>query len=117
MDALRAVGFVCSWSRLAAIFTGFVIAVCFHDGIGAVAFTFIGNLMAGLIAVVIAIRPRTTGPRLEAISRQRAIVRRGTVQCTNGPGDQYFVAPPSPVFACRAIRANLPATTWGAGVS
>ena len=65
----RAAGFVYSWSRFSAIFTGFIIAfVLEHSGVTGV-FVFIAAAML-VVALAIGLMGPTTGNRaLEAISR------------------------------------------------
>jgi MFS transporter, putative metabolite:H+ symporter len=65
----RAVGFTYSWSRFSTIFVGFVIAF-FLKNYGAVGvFTFVASAMVSVFLVIGIMGPRTTGLRLEAISR------------------------------------------------
>jgi putative MFS transporter len=64
----RAVGFVYSWSRFSAIFTGFVIAfVLQHSGVTGV-FVFIAGAMLVALLVVALMGPRTRNLALEEIS-------------------------------------------------
>lgn len=64
-----AVGFVYSWSRFSAIFTGFLIAFFLRNfGVGGV-FTFIAAAMAVIIITVLGFGPRTSNRSLEEISR------------------------------------------------
>jgi MFS transporter, putative metabolite:H+ symporter len=65
----RAVGFVYSWSRFSAIFTGFIIAfVLDHAGIVGV-FVFIAGALLIALAVILVLGPKTRGRMLEEISR------------------------------------------------
>ncbi|HEX3860450.1 MAG TPA: MFS transporter [Stellaceae bacterium] len=65
----RAVGFTYGWSRFSTIFIGFMIAFCLRHYGSIGVFVFIATAM-GLVFLVIALMgPRTTGLRLEAISR------------------------------------------------
>ena len=64
----RAVGFVYSWSRFSAIFTGFVIAfVLEHSGVTGV-FVFIAAAMLVALLAVALMGPRTRNLALEQIS-------------------------------------------------
>ena len=64
----RAVGFTYSWSRLSAVFVGFMIAVL--RGYGTVGvFVFVAGAMFLVFLIIALLGPRTTGLRLEAISR------------------------------------------------
>jgi MFS transporter, putative metabolite:H+ symporter len=64
----RAVGFVYSWSRFSAIFTGFVIAfVLQHSGVAGV-FVFIAAAMLVALVTVALMGPRTHNLALEQIS-------------------------------------------------
>jgi putative MFS transporter len=64
----RAVGFVYSWSRLAAAFAGLIIGFLLADGgVPAVA-VFIGGAMAVGIAVIAAFGPSTRGVALEQLN-------------------------------------------------
>jgi MFS transporter, putative metabolite:H+ symporter len=64
----RAVGFVYSWSRFSAIFTGFVIAfVLQHSGVAGV-FVFIAAAMLVAVLAVALMGPRTRNLALEQIS-------------------------------------------------
>ena len=64
----RAVGFVYSWSRFSAIFTGFVIAfVLGHSGVAGV-FVFIAAAMLVALLAVALMGPRTRNLALEQIS-------------------------------------------------
>jgi putative MFS transporter len=65
----RAVGFVYSWSRFSTIFVGFVIAFFLRDFGTTGVFLFIASAMAVVILVVALFGPRTTGLRLEEISK------------------------------------------------
>jgi putative MFS transporter len=64
----QAVGFVYSWSRFSAIFSGFMIAffLAHYGTIGV--FSFIATAMVMVFIVVGVFGPRTTGRRLEAIA-------------------------------------------------
>jgi MFS transporter, putative metabolite:H+ symporter len=65
----RAVGFTYSWSRFSTIFVGFIIAF-FLKNYGAVGvFAFVASAMVTVFLVIGIMGPRTTGLRLEAISR------------------------------------------------
>ena len=65
----RAVGFVYSWSRFSTIFVGFFIAF-FLRGWGTVGvFAFIGTAMAAVVLITGIFGPKTTGLRLEEISK------------------------------------------------
>ncbi len=65
----QAVGFVYSWSRFSAIFSGFIIAFFLgHYGTVGV-FSFIAGAMAVVIVVIGGFGPAVTGRRLEAIAR------------------------------------------------
>ncbi len=65
----KAVGFVYSWSRFSAIFSGYVIAFCLgrYGTIGV--FGFIAGAMAALVAVIGIFGPAVTRRSLEAIAR------------------------------------------------
>jgi putative MFS transporter len=64
----RAVGFVYSWSRFSAIFSGFIIAF-FLDRYGTLGvFGFIAGAMLVVFAVISAFGPAVTQRRLEAIA-------------------------------------------------
>ena len=65
----RAVGFVYSWSRFSTIFVGFMIAFFLRNYGTAGVFVFIASAMAVVAGVVAVFGPRTTGLRLEEISR------------------------------------------------
>jgi putative MFS transporter len=65
----RAVGFVYSWSRFSTIFVGFVIAFFLRNFGTTGVFLFIASAMAVVIGVVAIFGPRTTGLRLEEISK------------------------------------------------
>ena len=68
-EAARAVGFTYSWSRFSTIFVGFFIAFFLrHYGTLGV-FTFIAGAMVTVFLIIAIMGPRTTGLRLEAISR------------------------------------------------
>ncbi len=64
----RAVGFVYSFSRLATIFSGFVIAIALRDFGTTGVFVFIAFCMLVVMAVVGALGPRTAGRMLEEMS-------------------------------------------------
>jgi putative MFS transporter len=65
----RAVGFTYGWSRFSTIFIGFIIAFCLRNyGTNGV-FIFIAGAMIIVFLVIAIMGPRTTGRRLEAISR------------------------------------------------
>jgi putative MFS transporter len=65
----RAVGFVYSWSRFSAIFSGFVIAF-FLGRYGTIGvFSFIGAAMAIVVVAIGTFGPAVTNRRLEAIAR------------------------------------------------
>jgi putative MFS transporter len=65
----KAVGFVYSWSRFSAIFSGYVIAFCLgrYGTIGV--FSFIAGAMAALVAIIGIFGPAVTRRSLEAIAR------------------------------------------------
>jgi len=64
----QAVGFVYSWSRFSAIFTGFVIAAILgHYGVTGV-FVLIAGAMVLVFAIIAIWGPKTTGLRLEQIA-------------------------------------------------
>ncbi len=63
----RAVGFVYSWSRFSAIFTGFMIAFVLRNYGTTGVFVFIGVAMIAA-ALLVATGPRTARRRLEEIS-------------------------------------------------
>ncbi len=64
-----AVGFVYSWSRFSAVFTGFFIAFVLHDfGVPGV-FAFIAAAMMVVIVTVLAFGPRTSNRSLEEIAQ------------------------------------------------
>ena len=64
----QAVGFVYSWSRFSAIFTGFVIAAILgRYGVSGV-FTLIAGAMVLVFAIIAIWGPKTTGLRLEQIA-------------------------------------------------
>ena len=65
----RAVGFVYSWSRFSTIFVGFMIAFFLRNYGTTGVFVFIASAMAVVVGVVAIWGPRTTGLRLEEISR------------------------------------------------
>jgi putative MFS transporter len=65
----RAVGFVYSWSRFSTIFVGFMIAFFLRNFGTTGVFLFIASAMAVVVGVVGIFGPRTTGLRLEEISR------------------------------------------------
>lgn len=65
----RAVGFVYSWSRFSTIFVGFMIAFFLRNFGTTGVFVFIASAMAVVIGVIAIFGPRTTGLRLEEISR------------------------------------------------
>ena len=65
----RAVGFVYSWSRFSTIFVGFIIAFFLRNFGTTGVFLFIASAMAVVVGVVALFGPRTTGRRLEEISR------------------------------------------------
>lgn len=65
----RAVGFVYSWSRFSTTFVGFMIAFCLRNYGTTGVFVFIASAMAIVAGVVAIFGPRTTGLRLEEISR------------------------------------------------
>jgi putative MFS transporter len=65
----RAVGFVYSWSRFSTIFVGFMIAFFLREAGTLGVFLFIATAMACVVAVVVLFGPRTTGLRLEEISK------------------------------------------------
>ncbi len=65
----KAIGFVYSWSRFSAIFSGYVIAFCLgrYGTIGV--FAVIAGAMAVLVVVIGLFGPKVTGRSLEAIAR------------------------------------------------
>jgi putative MFS transporter len=65
----RAVGFTYGWSRFSTIFIGFIIAFCLRNYGTIGVFTFIAGSMVIVFLVIAIMGPRTTGLRLEAISR------------------------------------------------
>ncbi len=65
----RAVGFTYSWSRISTVFVGFIIAFCLRNYGTIGVFTFVAGAMFTVFIVIAAFGPRTTGLRLEAISR------------------------------------------------
>jgi MFS transporter, putative metabolite:H+ symporter len=65
----RAVGFTYSWSRFSTIFVGFMIAFCLRNYGTIGVFSFIAGAMIIVFLVIAILGPRTTGLRLEAISR------------------------------------------------
>ena len=65
----RAVGFTYSWSRFSTIFVGFIIACCLGNYGTLGVFTFIAGAMVIVFLIIAIMGPRTTGLRLEAISR------------------------------------------------
>lgn len=65
----RAVGFTYSWSRISTVFVGFIIAWCLRNYGTLGVFTFIASAMFMVFLVIAILGPRTTGLRLEAISR------------------------------------------------
>jgi putative MFS transporter len=65
----RAVGFVYSWSRFSTIFVGFTIAFFLRNFGTTGVFVFIASSMAVVVGVIAIFGPRTTGLRLEEISR------------------------------------------------
>ena len=65
----RAVGFTYGWSRFSTIFIGFIIAFFLRNYGTIGVFTFIAASMVIVFLVIAIMGPRTTGLRLEAISR------------------------------------------------
>jgi putative MFS transporter len=65
----RAVGFTYGWSRFSTIFIGFIIAFCLRNYGTLGVFVFIAGAMVIVFLVIAVMGPRTTGRRLEAISR------------------------------------------------
>ncbi|HEV2187702.1 MAG TPA: MFS transporter [Stellaceae bacterium] len=65
----RAVGFTYGWSRFSTIFIGFIIAFCLRNYGTIGVFAFIAGSMVIVFFVIAIMGPRTTGLRLEAISR------------------------------------------------
>jgi MFS transporter, putative metabolite:H+ symporter len=65
----RAVGFTYGWSRFSTIFIGFIIAFCLRNYGTMGVFVFIAGAMLIVFLVIAIMGPRTTGRRLEAISR------------------------------------------------
>jgi MFS transporter, putative metabolite:H+ symporter len=64
----QAVGFVYSWSRFSAIFSGFIIAFLLGNYGTTGVFTFIAGAMAVVFIVIGGFGPAVTGRRLEAIA-------------------------------------------------
>ncbi len=65
----RAVGFTYSWSRISTVFVGFIIAWCLRNYGTVGVFSFVAGAMIIVFLVIALLGPRTTGLRLEAISR------------------------------------------------
>jgi putative MFS transporter len=65
----RAVGFTYSWSRISTVFVGFIIAWCLRNYGTVGVFTFVAGAMFLVFLIIATLGPRTTGLRLEAISR------------------------------------------------
>lgn len=65
----RAVGFTYGWSRFSTIFIGFIIAFCLRNYGTMGVFAFIAGSMVIVFFIIALMGPRTTGLRLEAISR------------------------------------------------
>jgi MFS transporter, putative metabolite:H+ symporter len=65
----RAVGFTYSWSRISTVFVGFMIAWCLGNYGTVGVFTFVAGAMILVFLIIAVLGPRTTGLRLEAISR------------------------------------------------
>ena len=65
----RAVGFTYSWSRFSTIFIGFIIAFCLRNYGTLGVFVFIAGAMIIVFLIIAIMGPRTTGLRLEEISR------------------------------------------------
>jgi MFS transporter, putative metabolite:H+ symporter len=65
----RAVGFTYSWSRISTVFVGFMIAWCLRNYGTLGVFTFVAGAMFAVFLIIAILGPRTTGLRLEAISR------------------------------------------------
>jgi MFS transporter, putative metabolite:H+ symporter len=65
----RAVGFTYGWSRFSTIFIGFIIAFCLRNYGTIGVFVFIASAMVIVFLVIAIMGPRTTGRRLEEISR------------------------------------------------
>jgi MFS transporter, putative metabolite:H+ symporter len=65
----RAVGFTYGWSRFSTIFIGFIIAFCLRNYGTIGVFAFIAGAMLIVFLIIAIMGPRTTGLRLEAISR------------------------------------------------
>jgi MFS transporter, putative metabolite:H+ symporter len=65
----RAVGFTYSWSRISTVFVGFMIAWCLRNYGTIGVFTFVAGAMFMVFLIIAILGPRTTGLRLEAISR------------------------------------------------
>ena len=65
----RAVGFTYSWSRISTVFVGFIIAWCLRNYGTIGVFTFVAGAMFTVFLIIAFLGPRTTGLRLEAISR------------------------------------------------
>ncbi len=65
----RAVGFTYGWSRFSTIFIGFMIAYCLRNYGSIGVFIFIAGAMVLVFLVIAIMGPKTTGRRLEEISR------------------------------------------------
>jgi MFS transporter, putative metabolite:H+ symporter len=65
----RAVGFTYSWSRVSTVFVGFMIAWCLRNYGTIGVFSFVASAMFMVFLIIAILGPRTTGLRLEAISR------------------------------------------------
>jgi putative MFS transporter len=65
----RAIGFTYSWSRISTVFVGFMIAFCLRNYGTIGVFTFVAGAMFLVFLIIAIFGPRTTGLRLEAISR------------------------------------------------
>jgi putative MFS transporter len=65
----RAVGFTYSWSRFSTVFVGFLIAYFLRNYGPIGVFAFIATAMVAVSLIISVLGPRTTGLRLEAISR------------------------------------------------
>src|SRR3984885_7785190 len=65
----RAVGFTYSWSRISTVFVGFIIAWCLRNYGTIGVFSFVAGAMFLVFLIIAVLGPRTTGLRLEAISR------------------------------------------------
>ena len=65
----RAIGFVYSWSRLSAIFSGFIVAFCLREFGATGVFYMITGCMVFVMLLIGIMGPRTKGLALEDINR------------------------------------------------